>query len=287
MQRLLYRMFSILFFKTKDNLSGVHNWKFTEPILVARFGSNEIKAVLYPFLPFFIKPLVRERIFYPLKVVAGFFPLTDSSIAQYSNLMIADMKLVDVLGSWRIEEFFFTKHLSNTKKIPLNNLEPYFQDEPWSMYLQDKHVLVVHPFSESIESQYHTKRTLLFADDRVLPRFKSLQTIKSVQSLANNTTQYSTWFDALEYMKSQIDAVDFDVAIIGCGAYGFPLAAHVNRMGKSAIHLGGATQILFGIKGKRWIENRKFDPIINEHFVFPDETEKIKGSETVEDGCYW
>ena len=27
---------------------------------------------------------------------------------------------------------------------------------------------------------------------------------------------------------------------LGCGAYGFPLAAHVKRMGKKAIHMGGS-----------------------------------------------
>ena len=48
--------------------------------------------------------------------------------------------------------------------------------------------------------------------------------------------------------------IDFDVAIIGCGAYGFPLAAKLKQAGKQAIHLAGATQLLFGIKGKRWEE---------------------------------
>ena len=42
---------------------------------------------------------------------------------------------------------------------------------------------------------------------------------------------------------------DFDVALIGCGAYGFPLAAKLKTAGKQAIHLGGVLQALFGIKG--------------------------------------
>lgn len=49
-------------------------------------------------------------------------------------------------------------------------------------------------------------------------------------------------------MKDEIDKQDYDIALIGCGAYGFPLAAHIKRSGKKAIHLGGALQLLFGIK---------------------------------------
>jgi len=58
-------------------------------------------------------------------------------------------------------------------------------------------------------------------------------------------------------------------------------------MGKKAIHLGGPTQMLFGIKGKRWIENGNFKDIINDCFVFPGDTDKIANASKVEDGCYW
>lgn len=49
------------------------------------------------------------------------------------------------------------------------------------------------------------------------------------------------------YGVTEIEALkfDFDVAIIGCEAYGFPLAARLKRAGKIVVHMGGATQILF------------------------------------------
>ena len=43
-----------------------------------------------------------------------------------------------------------------------------------------------------------------------------------------------------EYMKAEINKSNYDICILGCGAYGFPLAAHVKRMGKKAIHMGGS-----------------------------------------------
>lgn len=260
---------------------------FSNPICVARFGSTEIKAILFPFFPFLFKRILKKRIFSNMEILSGFFPVTDNSINHFSKLMIAEMQEVDILGSWRVEELFLAKFLKKSVRVPLQTLEPYFQENPWSILLEDRKVLVIHPFSETIEIQYHAKRELLFKDKRVLPKFKSLQTIKAVQTIAGNTSDFTCWFDALGHMKSQIDSLDFDIAIIGCGAYGFPLATYIKRQGKCAIHLGGATQILFGVKGKRWLENKKFKHIINEHFVFPMESEKVNGAHQVEGACYW
>jgi len=122
----------------------------------------------------------------------------------------------------------------------------------------------------------------------VLPEFE-LKTIRAVQTISNNKSQFETWFDALNYMKDQIASESFDVAIIGCGAYGLPLAAFVKRIGKKAIHLGGATQLLFGIKGKRW-ESNYLDyktRIMNDYWVKPLSVEVPNDFEKVEEGCYW
>jgi hypothetical protein len=259
----------------------------TEPVMIARFGSTEIKAILYPYLPFLFRILLKKRILNNMDTLSGFFPSSDATIRKFSKLMIDDMKLLDVLGSWRIEESFLEKFYPTAKRIKLNNLEPYLQDNPWSIALKNKKVLVIHPFNKTIESQYHSKREKLFGDPNVLPAFQSLQTIKAVQTIAGQKSNFDNWFDALDFMKSEIDNKDFDIAIIGCGAYGFPLAAHVKRIGKKAIHLGGATQILFGIKGKRWVENSNFNHIINEYFVFPNDSDKVQNAKKVEDACYW
>ena len=102
------------------------------------------------------------------------------------------------------------------------------------------------------------------------------------------TSNYTyTWFDALESMKREIDKRDFDIAIIGCGAYGFPLAAYVKSIGKKAVHLGGATQMLFGIKSKSWEDEPKFHYLINEYWVSPKETERPANYKLVEGGRYW
>lgn len=154
----------------------------------------------------------------------------------------------------------------------------------FSSCFKHKKVLVIHPFEETIKSQYQ-KRELLFDNKDTLPEFE-LKTLKSVQSLADNKNlPYSDWFEALDYMKNQISQIDFDIAVIGCGAYGIFLADYVKSLGKKAVHLGGATQLLFGIIGKRWEDEYKMT--FNENWVRPSALDKPKGAEKVEGGCYW
>lgn len=266
-----------------------------KPSMIARFGSTEIKAVIFPKANWFFRVLLKRMMNYDsnskeflnMKILSGFFPSNEENIYKFSNLMFQDMKELDVLGSWRIEERFLLSNFKLASIVPLQSLEPYFQVNPWSQILRNKKILVIHPFNKTIESQYNNKRELLFKDDKILPKFKSLQTIKAVQTLAGNKVIFKNWFDALDFMKSQIVKKDFDIAIIGAGAYGFPLAAYIKRIGKKAIHLGGPTQVLFGIKGKRWIDNPKFKKIINKHFVFPCKDDRIQNANQVEDACYW
>jgi hypothetical protein len=220
---------------------------------------------------------------------SGFFPSTILNVEKFCKLLLTDLEDLDLLASWLTNEVYLKEKLEHFKKINAIYLDPFWSKIPWTKSLKGKKVLVVHPFAQTIESQYK-KRELLFKEN-LLPSFQ-LQTIQAVQSIAGTQTQFTDWFEALDYMKSEIDKRDYDICLIGCGAYGFPLAAHVKRMGKMAIHMGGSLQLLFGIKGKRW-ENLKYHPIynyaelINEHWVYPSESEKPQNADSVEGSCYW
>jgi hypothetical protein len=268
-----------------------------KPVMIARFGSVELSCLVdyrnRPSLKNGIRFITnksesfgyRKSTLYTVGNNAGFFPVTRKNLHRFSQLMLEVMPLVDVLGSWQTNELIFADELSRAVKVPLGDLEPYFHSNPWSEVLKGKKVLVVHPFEESVRLQYKN-RDLLFADKRVLPDFE-LITIKAVQSIANTPCGFETWFDALDYMKREIDKHDFDIAIIGCGAYGFPLAAYVKSIGKKAVHLGGATQMLFGIKSKSWEDEPNFHYLMNEHWVKPKETERPANYQSVEGGRYW
>lgn len=277
-----------------------------KPCMIARLGATETKSLSL----FYITHKEQKSIFdyiqgrsplmedwaradhSELCKLSGFFPDGDLRlIEQFCELMLDCIPELDVLGSWlKFEELF--DHMHKAPKVHLCNLEPYNTTPPWSRHLAGKKVLVVHPFATSIARQYKEKRTLLFKNPDVLPEF-DLKVIPAVQSLNGaHPPEFNTWFDALDHMKAQIDACDYDVCLIGCGAYGFPLAAHVKRQGKQAIHLGGSLQLMFGIKGKRWTEqygtvDNPYLDMFNEHWVFPDESERPASASKVENACYW
>jgi hypothetical protein len=273
-----------------------------QPCMIARFGSNELLCLI-TYLG--VKANNRNIISYianksnawwwneenlkNMHLVAGFFPPHEDKFRKFCELMLPDIPQVDVLASWLPNEGFFKEELRNCHKINFELLNPYFSEIPWTKGLEGKKVLVVHPFAQAIELQYK-KRNLLF-ENNLLPEFK-LETIQAVLSLADNPTRFNDWFEALDYMKAEIDKCDYDICLIGCGAYGFSLAAHVKRNGKKAVHLGGSLQLLFGIKGKRW-EDPNYNPIfnyarlMNEHWIYPDEDSKPKNANVVEGACYW
>ncbi|TLU65061.1 hypothetical protein FE810_09030 [Thalassotalea litorea] len=217
---------------------------------------------------------------------SGFFPAKEEKLEEFCELMLTDICEVDILGSWLNDEKYLSKQLANAKRVVLEDLEPFFTAAPWTRALTGKKVLVIHPFAEAIKSQYKNRK-LLFDND-LLPEFE-LKTIKAVQSIAGEKTEFIDWFEALEHMKSQMEATDYDICILGCGAYGFPLAAHAKRKGKKAIHLGGVTQLLFGIKGNRWEDYIvwPYKNLFNEHWIRPGKNLKPLDAEKVENACYW
>ncbi len=270
--------------------------------MIGRFGANEL-AVLVNYIN--IKKSRRNYLRYiqgkqaawwridsiveALYFNAGFFPLYNEKVDTFCELMLADIPYLDLLGSWLKDEQYVKDILKDCQKVNLELLNPYFSKVPWTKALSGKKVLVVHPFADTIRNQFK-KKDLIFSNG-ILPDFQ-LKTIKAVQSISGSKTQFADWFEALESMKAAIDACDYDICLIGCGAYGFPLAAHVKRIGKKAVHLGGSLQLLFGIKGKRW-ENPNYNEVynysnlINEHWVYPSINENPDKSFLVEKGCYW
>ncbi len=317
-KRIYQKIFGVYILDPKSDLvrtpQGISDIIYEElispnPCMIARFGSTELNVIVNYL---FVKENKRSWIRYIkgesfewwwnknglrfLRDNSGFFPLEEKYVCQFSELMINDTQQLDVLASWQNKEFFLIKNLPNLKRTGLVTMEPYWADRPWTRALKGKKVLVIHPFAQLIEEQYKEHRTQLFKNPDVLPEFE-LQTIQAVQSLGGAGGQFTTWFDALHYMEDEIDKRDYDIALIGCGAYGFPLAAHIKRSGKKAFHVGGALQLLFGIKGNRW-ENPnyasdvfgskgKYLELFNEYWCRPGDDGKPANAEKVEGACYW
>lgn len=274
-----------------------------KPLMAAKFGSIELGVIsafeIKEFLGIsdYFQDYMKGKIpaLYSGKVLnslcrnSGFFPNDVSLGEKFYQLMQYDMKQIDILSSYLYYEKYVAQYLDCTRVDLDGFYAPFMWKNPWSKVLKGKKVLVVHPFVDSIRYQYENNREKLFANPDVLPEFKELITIKAVQTIADQKDErFNTWFDALDYMKSEISKVDFDIALIGCGAYGMCLAAHVKRMGKQAVHLAGWTQMLFGVYGSRWLNDQpQYSKYINDYWIRPLDSEKPKGLEKVENGCYW
>lgn len=269
-----------------------------KPCMIARFGATELTAMEGYRCNLSFRNIKRylnkeiDHIGYTNYIannmweLSGFFPSNQQTLDKFSQMMIDMLPMVDVLGSWRTEEQWFDEDLCNVTKVPLADLEPYYFDNPWTVALEGKRVLVIHPFEDTIRKQY-ANLDKLFSDKQMTPKYELL-TIKAVQSIAGHKPEgYNDWFEALDWMKQEIDKKDFDIAIIGCGAYGFPLAAYVKQIGRKAIHLGGAVQYLFGIRSNAAEQNSRLKPMMNEYWVYPSQEETPKGIEKVEDYRYW
>ena len=280
------------------------------PCMIARYGGSELYGVTnylgvqkgwrgaWDFIRAKQDPWwwIKGRL-YNLSNNAGFFPIQEWALKQYSELLLSDTRDLDILASFCRGEYLVKELIEHLPAISLFLLEPWFSSRPWTRALENKNVLVVHPYSELIEEQYRNNRERLFSNPMILPQF-NLKTIKAIQSIGGESEEFSTWFEALDYMKSEIDKQDYDICLIGCGAYGFHLAAHVKRMGKKAIHLGGVTQVLFGIKGNRWedpnysipeigISKGYYNKMFNEFWVKPGNSYRPKNANSVEGACYW
>lgn len=287
-----------------------------KPCMISRFGTTEINCINNYLCVIdknsFVKkcwnyisgnthtPWWNKSHWQTMSLWSGIFPPTQDIAERFSKRYLQDIPQIDLLACHQYYEKYMPLR-DDVVRVQLEMLYPFFVERPWTRYLKGKKVLVVHPFEETIKQQY-AKRSLLFDNPDVLPDF-TLITLKAVQTIAGNNSNFKDWFEALTYMENQISEIDFDVCILGCGAYGLPLAAYVKRMGKQAIHLAGGTQLLFGILGKRWTEqyvsqkvwmyrpgitiNLDYTSLFNNYWCYPLDCDTPKDASKVEDSCYW
>jgi hypothetical protein len=255
-----------------------------EPFAAVRIGSVEMGALHnYEKILLGFKKTYQPNVVISMKQHAGFFPTIDKQLTFYAKHFVKEAKKTDILGisGIHMESYMYQRYFVGANVIPYEAFEPLRGD--WIQALKGKRVLVVSPFADDIRQQY-AKRKLIFPSG-VLPDF-TLITVKAVQTIADATDdRYPTWFDALDAMKVDVMKQDFDVALVGAGAYGSHLCWFVKTMGRQAIQTGGATQTMFGIIGHRWEQQVHVAHYVNDAWIRP--SEKPIGAENIEDGAFW
>lgn len=210
-------------------------------------------------------------------------------LMQYYDILKGVYQDSDIICVWHtlcMEEYVMSRYGRNAIKTRVELVHAFNVPGCWIQALKGKKVLVVSPFSDTIESQY-PKRELLHKEKDTLPEI-TLSTVKAVWWYSHGRDpRFQTWFEVLDYMFEECMKQDFDVALLSCGTFGAPLAVRLKRAGKQAVQMGGGLQLLFGIKGKRWDD---VPGLYNEYWVrLPEETKfgNVNVLDQTPGGAYW
>jgi len=262
----------------------------SQPFFIGRIGSVELETICNYI--YFTKRINGQDVPYTNNIIgmlcnwAGFFPPDHMLIDSFCRMYLKKIKEADLLWCmWqsKYENKLYQDYCPDTELSLYDDTGfPLYEQVPWTSALKGKKVLVIHPFEKSVQINYKQKDKL-FSNKNFMPDFE-LITIKAVQTLADNkNVQFSNWFEALDSMKERMSKTDFDIALVGAGAYGFPLAAYAKELGKQALHIGGMLQLYFGIRGKYYDQFNYH----NKYWTRPLDEEKPEGFKKVEAGRYW
>jgi len=277
------------------------------PFFVGKLGTSELDVLIF-YTQYRQKPNAPpypDNIKVNIARNGGLFPGTDKSIDSWAVHMLTEVLPAGAgFAVWNptignIEKAILNTFTPKAKQFPLRTLEPYYinvLEDRWT-YNLTKHakVAVVSPFYKSIEQQWK-KRDLLWGTNTIWgPVPPTIIPVRTGYSpyLSISTGLWDTaiinggWRYAVEDIVNQVKMTGALFAIVGCGALSLPICYALKKENIASIHTGGATQILFGIKGHRWLNHGTISEFFNEAWMFPFPEEIPTGAQTVEGGCYW
>lgn len=260
--------------------------KTNKPFCVIRFGAVELSCWNnYRKIELGYKSSYKEKVRYSIKNNAGVFPTSKKVLDKYSRMILSSLNKVDCLAisGIHMEDYFASKYMNDPLIIQNWACEPLLGK--WTPFLKGKKVLVISPFAKDIEEQYK-RRDLIFKDNKeILPDFNLLCIESPLTQGMQDVKDYKDYFVCLDLLKQKMKVLDFDILLVGAGAYGSPLAIYAKELGKIGIQSGGATQTLFGIIGKRWVNRDHVAKYINDSWIHPHNT--LVDQNNIEEGAYW
>ena len=203
------------------------------------------------------------------KLMNDFFQMSKNSNLAYLLIhkdLIYYLNFIDHLPDFYKNFNVINYNFNNT----LNQLKSF---------IKDKNVLIINPMSILMKKQY---------DNGNIHKINDFLSVKSIQCYSNEYTFYnkpdsknnSNSFDYVDSILTEIKTIEFDCAIISCGAISSLIA---NRINKNYFIIGSDLLTFFGIKHER-IKNSN---LYNEYWI--DVTEEFKPNDykSIENGCYW
>jgi len=238
-------------------------------------------------------PPYPDRLRHVARVNVGIEHTSDADLDAFAMTTLGAMAGCDLLGA---TDDPIPNFLAAIERVQRDGLELVGHSQadprdaldlggrPFTAELAGRRLLVVHPFARTIERQYARRREVTGVRD-LLPDLDLVTLVPPVTFAGASTGR--RWHDELAATTARIAALEFDVAIVGAGGYGLPIAAFVRSLGRVGVHLAGATQLLFGIRGRRWRDVPRIAQEMDDTWVAPDPSELPPAPERVEGGAYW
>ena len=178
---------------------------------------------------------------------------------------------------------FIQKYNITNLKI-LNGTEFHERINDIFSMMEKKKVLVISSFDGLIKSQFISGNLKKIYDN--FPDIIKLDTLKFPYCFHNNGP-HENYFETLDAVFEEVKQIDFDIAILGCGAYGHMLCHKIDvELKKGAIYVGGSIQTLFGIISSREKEHGKIK--YNDYWISEIPLEyRPTNYKQIENGCYW
>lgn len=271
------------------------------PLLFGRLGGIEAHCmgIYEDFQNGISSPInyLQARIFYQRRISqlcnnAGVYPKSKQMFDFFCEEQFEALEMMDIFSVWAKPFVWIESQCLDRSDVLYVNgdasypwLEPRDgSDDPgWGSALENKRILVVSPFIDSIRIQ--SKKLDKIFDGLAVPHM-DFQFVRAPLT-QGGVDDGGSYLKHVSYLKEEISKLDFDIALISAGAYSLPLAAHSKRIGKIGIHAGGALQLFFGITGRRYESYDQVKKYFNEHWKTPYEHERPKNWMSIEDGCYW
>jgi hypothetical protein len=217
----------------------------------------------------------------------GIFPPTDPFLDGFCRDYLQALPSISVLGvlGGPGERELLSQPGAPNRFIRWQSLEPWYFDDPWTAELAGRRVVVVHPFADTIQAQYR-RRTEVWDNPKLLPDF-DLRTVKMPLSAGLVPSHYPDWRAQFDALIAEVDSAPFDVMLVGAGGVSLLFVAHAAKTGRIGVHLGGGTQVLFGIQSRRFDKDPLIMKRMNASWTRPSAAETPETRVKVEQGCYW
>jgi hypothetical protein len=279
------------------------------PFFIGRNGTIEMET-LYFYMAIrrgtgFQKPYP-PRLLDQMQRNAGVFPGTEESLDAWAEEYLSHLPSLTGLAAgwyqpvWHLERTMLDTYAPQAFRTPLRSLEPYYSAAAlqWPRLLGGRRVTVVSSFAQSIQAQLAAgKADAIWTGDHagLLTPTEPIQWSFVRTGYAPATALghagwpagIRTWQEAVAAVVDQVVATGAEIALVGCGGLGMIVAGRLRARGISAFVLGGAIQVLFGIKGQRWERHDIISKFWNDAWVWPAEGEMPGGASLIEGGCYW